>query len=485
MTINTTAGEIPGQASTWTIGPIGGHDSHALPRLASRIFNEPLMIQRQKLDAILVGLGPRLGLALDGTRGDVQPQAVMGDPQRRKPYAVTAQGIAIIDVAGVLVNRAGQIGPDSAPLTSYERLSNEILDAATDPQISGILLRFDSPGGETAGAFEAADSVAQAATVKPVWAVVDDAAYSAAYLLASQASRIIVSQTGGVGSVGIIAVHVDQSARDAEMGLKYTTLFVGNRKADFSPHAPLADDARAILQGRIESLYGMFVGAVARGRKLSTDAVAAAEAGTMHGSAAVPAWADAVGSFRQALTDLTASVRQQPASMIAAETDAPKTLAGGHEPEQIAAEAATKENDMAEEITAPVAKAPDIPAVAAPAAAVEQFGSDYALEVMDFCALANKPDMAREFIAAKLSVKEVGQKLQRLKAEAQEKLPSVSSHVAAVIGAAEDQARAQAEQIRAAEGCTIEQATVAAINRNPALYDQYLAAHPRQTGAAR
>ena len=135
---------------------------------------------------------------------------------------------------------------------------------------------------------------------------------------------------------------------------------------------------------------------------------------------------------------------------------------------------------MAEETKAPDAKAPEVPVVTA-----EQFGTDYALEVIGLCALVNKPDLAAGFIRDKVSTRVIGQKLQEMKAEAQEKIPAVSSHVAGIIGAAEDQIKAQAQQIRTAEGCTEAQAIVQAVNRNPALYDQYLQTHPAQTSALR
>jgi ClpP class serine protease len=42
-----------------------------------------------------------------------------------------------------------------------------------------------------------------------VWAIAADSAFSAAYVLASPASRVYVTQTGGVGSIGVFALHVD------------------------------------------------------------------------------------------------------------------------------------------------------------------------------------------------------------------------------------------------------------------------------------
>jgi ClpP class serine protease len=105
-----------------------------------------------------------------------------------------------------------------------------MLDAAlVDASITGILLDIDSPGGEAGGVFELAQRVRAANAVKPVWAVASDSAFSAAYAIASAASRIYVSQTGGVGSIGVIAMHVDQTARDAQDGYRFTAVTAGAR----------------------------------------------------------------------------------------------------------------------------------------------------------------------------------------------------------------------------------------------------------------
>jgi ClpP class serine protease len=43
---------------------------------------------------------------------------------------------------------------------------------------------------------------------KPIHAILTENAYSAAYAIASAADRISVPRTGGVGSVGVITMHL-------------------------------------------------------------------------------------------------------------------------------------------------------------------------------------------------------------------------------------------------------------------------------------
>jgi signal peptide peptidase SppA len=365
-----------------------------LSHIASRVFNTPLMIDSKKLAAILAVLAPRLG---------VEPPAVeaawLTEHRSRKPYAVTDAGVAVIEVSGSLVNRSSGMDAQSG-LTSYEQLGNEILDAATDPQVRGILLRLDSYGGEANGAWDVASLIEEAARVKPVWASVDDWALSAGYLLASATDRIWVTRTGGVGSVGIIAMHLDQSGWDAANGLRYTTIFAGDRKNDFNPHEPLSDGARSVLAAEVDRLYSMFVDAVARRRSLSAADVRGTQAGILYGEdSVVQGFADRVGTFRDALAAMTESISK------------PKFTKGGTTVSE-ATQAATS---------------PPVPDLAAIEAAAREQGYAEAAEIVVLCSIAGRPALASDFISRQLSAAEVRKELLALRAEANQE--EIRSHV--------------------------------------------------------
>jgi signal peptide peptidase SppA len=281
-----------------------------LLHLASRIYNTPLLIDRAKLEIILGVLGPRIGWE-DGGQ-DNQNQEAEEQRLRHKPYAVSPEGIGILDIQGTLVNRTSGLDALSG-MRSYSSIQEELEDAYTDPAIKAILLRIDSHGGETAGAFDLADFIAKCGKQKKIWAVADDTALSAGYLLASQAERIYISRTGSVGSVGVLAIHVDQSAFDKQEGLKYTTIFAGSHKNDLSPHEPISKSGYAMIKAEVDRLNGIFVSAVAKGRNLTSDEVSSTEAQVYFGENAIPAhFADRVGTFSDALKDLTEAVAPAP-----------------------------------------------------------------------------------------------------------------------------------------------------------------------------
>jgi signal peptide peptidase SppA len=166
---------------------------------------------------------------------------------------------------------------------------------------------MDSPGGQAAGVFDLAAKIR--AVAKPTMAHVNEMALSAGYVLAAATQKIVMAKTAMVGSVGVIALHVDRSKKNAKDGYAYTAIHAGAKKADGSPHAPLSDSARADMQASVDSLYSQFVEYVAETRGLDAAAVRAQEAGVYSGQAALDAGlADGISSFNDALAAFEADV---------------------------------------------------------------------------------------------------------------------------------------------------------------------------------
>jgi hypothetical protein len=147
-------------------------------------------------------------------------------------------------VHGTLMRRT--LGREAeSGLMSYAHIAAQLDAALANPQARTILLDVDSPGGESGGVFDLADRIRGAARIKPVWAGANDTAFSAAYALASAAERVFLSRTGGVGSIGVIAVHADQAGKDAQEGVRYTTVFAGVAQERLHPtRAPVGRGLR-------------------------------------------------------------------------------------------------------------------------------------------------------------------------------------------------------------------------------------------------
>ena len=284
-----------------------------LPHLASRLYGTPLLLARSKLDIILSVLGSRVGWSESAP--DLAHSANSAHSSRLGPFSLvnlpqdlssTTSGIAMIGIHGSLVRRNIDAQAQSG-LMSYAEIASALDSAASDPSISGILLDIDSPGGEAGGVFELAQHIREIDAIKPVWALCCDSAYSAAYAIACAASRVLVTQTGGVGSIGVIAMHVDQSARDAQQGYRFTAVTAGECKNELSPHEPMNKASTARLQAEVDRLYGLFVDHVAAMRGIAAKAVRATQAASYFGPEAVDVGlADALCASDQVIAEFAA-----------------------------------------------------------------------------------------------------------------------------------------------------------------------------------
>ncbi len=221
------------------------------------------------------------------------------------PYQ-RAGDVAVITIMGVLNQRASIFASFSGG-TSAEQVGQAVDAAAADSSVRAIVLDVDSPGGSVFGIQEAATKIANAGRSKKVVAVANSVTASAAYWLASQATEIVVTPSGQVGSIGVIAGHTDESRSDEMKGVRTTLITAGKYKAELDPSLPLSAEARASVQSSVDKYYAMFVDAVARGRRTS---VAAVKAGYGEGrmllakDAVAAGMADRTATLEQVIRDL-------------------------------------------------------------------------------------------------------------------------------------------------------------------------------------
>jgi signal peptide peptidase SppA len=138
--------------------------------------------------------------------------------------------------------------------------------ALADDTVSQILIDIDSPGGSVYGVAELADEIAAARAQKPVVAIANSLAASAAYWLGAQADELYVTPGGEVGSIGVWQAHFDYSQALAAEGVTPTLISAGKYKVEGNPYAPLDEEAQSFMQSRVNDYYGAFTKAVARGR---------------------------------------------------------------------------------------------------------------------------------------------------------------------------------------------------------------------------
>lgn len=286
-------------------------------RAASLLFNQPLLVtpdmldlgvrwanQAMSLNIINIGAAPAPQMMDD----DYDHGARMAQLEEQRRAAIGKTGVEVLPVHGVLVSRGSHLNACET-MTSYEGLRAQLRQAVADPMVERIVLDIDSPGGSAVGAFELASDIRAMAQQKPITGLVNYMAYSGGYLLGAACSELVVSQTSGVGSIGVIASHMDRSKMEENMGVKVTTVFAGDHKNDLSPHEPLSDQSLQVLQDLVQESYQLFVNAVAEYRGLDPEKVIATQAALYRGKAGIAAGlADRLESPQDAVDNLSRAV---------------------------------------------------------------------------------------------------------------------------------------------------------------------------------
>jgi signal peptide peptidase SppA len=270
-------------------------------RIWNRLAGEPWAITETALQTILE----------IAARENESPQAVaakLGRDLQNTYTATEREGVAIIPVTGPLFRYANLFTAVSGA-SSYELIARDFTAALENPQIKGIILDIDSPGGEVNGVSELSNMVYTARGKKPVVAYASGDAASGAYWIASAADEIVVSDTSALGSIGVVGMYRGKSGKQGE-----DVEIVSSQ----SPHKrldPSSDEGRARLQTRIDSMADVFIETIARNRKVSAESVQTHYGGgdVLIGAKAVQAGlADRVGSLEQLIQELSTSPKSPP-----------------------------------------------------------------------------------------------------------------------------------------------------------------------------
>lgn len=196
------------------------------------------------------------------------PEYMAATPRGRG--AARTGAIAVIPVHGAIVQRSSQINICDGG-TSTQAISAALADAMADDTVAQVLLDIDSPGGSVYGVQEVAAEIASAK--KPVIAVANSLAASAAYWIGCAADEFYVTPGGEVGSIGVWQAHQDWSEALAQAGVKTELISAGKFKVEGNPYQPLDEEARAFMQSRVDDYYAAFTKGVSKGRKVGIDSV--------------------------------------------------------------------------------------------------------------------------------------------------------------------------------------------------------------------
>lgn len=189
-----------------------------------------------------------------------------------KPYDIV-DGVAVLPIEGVVAKRANMFMQISGG-ASMQMIERDLRAALADPAVHSVILSIDSPGGTVDGTQALANAVRAGREVKPIVTLASGTMASAAYWIGSAASAVYIADaTTNVGSIGVVAKHMDISAAEKAAGVKTTEIYAGKFKRIASQYEPLTQDGRQSIQDAVDYTYALFVDAVAQQRGVSTDKV--------------------------------------------------------------------------------------------------------------------------------------------------------------------------------------------------------------------
>ena len=228
-------------------------------RIIEAVFNTPWAITPDKYQAICELIKLR-----SEDKSIENPQIAAGPAEFKTDGAV-----AVIPVIGTIVQRSNMFSEFSGG-TSAELIGKQVEAAVQNNKIKSIVMDIDSPGGSVFGVQELADKIFQARQQKPIVAVANSLAASAAYWIGSSASEFVITPSGQAGSIGVLAQFNDMSAYYEKEGIKTEYVYAGKYKVEGNDTEPLSDEARASMQATVDEYYTTFVNTVARNRGVSS-----------------------------------------------------------------------------------------------------------------------------------------------------------------------------------------------------------------------
>ena len=191
------------------------------------------------------------------------------DSRREANGRAVTGSIAVLPLYGLLTQRGNMMDDISGPgSTSTQLFAQAFREAVAEDTVGAILIDIDSPGGSVYGTYELAAEILQARNSKPVCAIANSLAASAAYWIGSAASELYVTPGGEVGSIGVYQIHTDNSRMLDQEGVTPTLISAGKYKTEGNPFQPLDEEALSFMQSRVDDYYDAFVRGVAKARNV-------------------------------------------------------------------------------------------------------------------------------------------------------------------------------------------------------------------------
>ncbi len=196
--------------------------------------------------------------------------------------------------------------PIEGTITSSDTVLKQLKKFRKRSSVKAIVLRINSPGGAVAPAQEIYREIEKTKKKKPVVASIETVGASAAYYIASPASRVVCSPGTITGSIGVIMVLAEVHKIMEKMGVNVEVVKAGRFKDIGSAVRPLTENERRILETFAHEIHEQFIKDVEAGRKgkITLDKLREIANGSFFTGERAKEWGlvDTLGNFYDAVT---------------------------------------------------------------------------------------------------------------------------------------------------------------------------------------
>jgi protease-4 len=265
------------------------------------------------------------------------PFAMFSMLMQKPSYEPKRDTIAVLHIDGAIIDGESQggglFGGDSS--VGSRTLRRALKDIEENDKIKGLVVRIDSPGGSAIASemiWQGIRRVAEGGAPgsggkgKPVFISVGSMAASGGYYCLVAGSKVYVNPTSIVGSIGVVGGKMALGGLMEKLHVNTVGRARGPRAAMFSSMSPWSEQDKAIVRKKMTETYDLFTSRVTAGRK-GIDLSKTAEGRLFMGEKAVQlGMADALGSLKDAVTDLASTSGLREGAYDVMDYPAPKSL---------------------------------------------------------------------------------------------------------------------------------------------------------------
>ncbi|MFN5540232.1 MAG: signal peptide peptidase SppA [Candidatus Melainabacteria bacterium] len=183
-----------------------------------------------------------------------------------KSLSLNGDKILVLHLSGVMMDGESEsfLGPQES---NAVKVRDQLLKAAKDDSVKGVLIRINSPGGAVGISQEIYKAIRKVRTIKPVVASMGDVAASGGYYAASACDLIFANPGTLTGSIGVISHFMNIEGLYGKVGLRDMTIKAGKYKDIGNSARQMTEEEKEILQELVDNTYNQFVNDVYEGRR--------------------------------------------------------------------------------------------------------------------------------------------------------------------------------------------------------------------------